>query len=369
MSISRRKFVALVGGGVVLAVGVGTTAFLSTRTPTRALAPWDAAGDYADPRLRALSYALLAPNPHNRQPWLIELNGSDGVTLWRDLERDLPITDPFGRQLTIGMGCFLELMIMAANEEGYQVEETLFPQGDDGPIAVCRFVPNKGTPDPLFAHVMDRRSHKEGFDARDIPSSAAETLSIYGQIVTSGDDRDALRRIAGGAWMTEMSTQDAYMESVDLFRIGKAEINANPDGIDLGGAFMDVLYFTGAWNREIASDMNEPNVVAAAQETNEIITTSPAFVVQKSRSNDRIGQLAAGRTWLRFNLAATGLGLATRPVSQAIQEYPEVQPYFKEIHEQFAEDGETIQMLGLLGFGELTPKTPRWGLETRLIET
>jgi hypothetical protein len=78
MSISRRKMLALVGGGTVLAAGGAGAAFALTRTPTRALAPWDMAGAYPDPRLRALSHALLAPNPHNRQPWMAELVGSDG---------------------------------------------------------------------------------------------------------------------------------------------------------------------------------------------------------------------------------------------------------------------------------------------------
>lgn len=65
---SRRKFLTILGGGVVLAAG-GAAAFMTTRTPTKAIAPWSAAGGYEDPRMQALSYAILAPNPHNRQPW------------------------------------------------------------------------------------------------------------------------------------------------------------------------------------------------------------------------------------------------------------------------------------------------------------
>ncbi|MEM1375917.1 MAG: hypothetical protein AAGG69_00870 [Pseudomonadota bacterium] len=75
MSLSRRKFLGLVGGGVVVAAGAGAATFINTRTPHAALAPWDQAGNYDDARLRALSYALLAPNPHNRQPWEAELVG------------------------------------------------------------------------------------------------------------------------------------------------------------------------------------------------------------------------------------------------------------------------------------------------------
>ncbi|MEM7488111.1 MAG: twin-arginine translocation pathway signal protein, partial [Pseudomonadota bacterium] len=128
--LSRRKTLALIGGGTILAATASAGTFLTTRTPRAALAPWDAAGGYADPRMSALSYALLAPNPHNRQPWEAELTGADGITLWRDPARNLPVTDPFDRQLTIGMGCFLELCRMAAAARGFATETVLFPEGE-----------------------------------------------------------------------------------------------------------------------------------------------------------------------------------------------------------------------------------------------
>lgn len=368
MVLSRRKFVALVGGGAVLAATGGTAAFITTRTPTKALEPWDAAGEYDDPRLRALSYALLAPNPHNRQPWLVQLVGNEGVTIWRDKERDLPVTDPFGRQLTIGMGCFLELMTIAAAQEGFGVETELFPDGEEGPVAVCHFAPGAAQPEPLFAQVFKRRTHKEALENRSVPQDAKQTLARFADIYDEGAQRDALRGISAQAWMTEMTTQDAYMESVDLFRIGKKEINANPDGIDLGGAFMETLYMTGMFNREIAADYHDPNVVAVAEADRDIMVSSPAFAMIKTPTNSRMDQIAAGRAWLRYNLAATELGLKTRPVSQALQEYDAVKPFFDKIHAQFAQDGATIQMLGLLGYGSTTPRTPRWRLETRILD-
>ena len=104
---NRRTVLKVLGGGFILAAG-GAGAFLSTRTPTKALAPWTDAGGYTEPRKRALSYAILAPNPHNRQPWLVDLSSENLVVIWRDKEKNLPETDPFDRQLTIGMGGFLE---------------------------------------------------------------------------------------------------------------------------------------------------------------------------------------------------------------------------------------------------------------------
>ena len=116
MTLSRRKFIALVGGGGVVAAS-GALAWDVTRTPDAALAPWAQAGAPQEARRRSLSYALLAPNPHNRQPWIADLGEADTVTLYADPDRMLPHTDPYARQITIGLGCFLELMRMAAAEE------------------------------------------------------------------------------------------------------------------------------------------------------------------------------------------------------------------------------------------------------------
>ncbi|SHG92715.1 Acg family FMN-binding oxidoreductase [Marivita hallyeonensis] len=365
MTLSRRKTLGLLGGGTLVAATSGFAVFANTRTPTRALAPWDMAGGYGDMRMRALSYALLAPNPHNRQPWEAELIGDDTVAIWRDPARDLPVTDPFARQLTIGMGCFLELMRMAAAEDGVGIEQTLFPQGEDGPVAFCRFVPGAAQPDPLFAHVMERRSHKEAFDGQSVGPDAQAVLAPYAQVF-AGDEATALRTLAEEAWLIEASTQDAWQESVDLLRIGKAEINANPDGIDVGGTQMELLAAAGLFTREAASDLNNPGTRGAVEDTRNAIATAPAMIVQTTPSNTREDQIAAGATWLRLNLAATGAGLAVRPVSQALQEYPEMAEVYAAIHDAYAPGGGTVQMLGLLGYAPRTARTPRWPLETRM---
>ncbi len=116
----RRKFLTSLGGSVVLAIA-GAGAFISARTPTRALSPWSAAGGYDDPGMQALSYATLAPNPHNRQLRGVDLSKPDEVTILRDKTRNLPETDPCDRQWTIGMGCFLEQLAIAASATTHQV--------------------------------------------------------------------------------------------------------------------------------------------------------------------------------------------------------------------------------------------------------
>ena len=53
-----------------------------------------------------------------------------------------------------------------------------------------------------------------------------------------------------------------------------------------------------------------------------------------SEGNDRVTQLQSGRAYVRAQLAATAAGLSMQPLSQALQEYPEVQAQYREIHER-----------------------------------
>ncbi len=149
-------------------------------------APWDAApaSRHPDWRVRAAHWAVLAPNPHNRQPWILDL-AADGSALLRcDLDRRLPATDPLDRQVTIGLGAFAELFRMAAAEEGRAVAIEPFPEGapaprlDARPVARLRLLPGRADRDPLFAHAPRRRSAKEPFDtARPVAREAIAALA------------------------------------------------------------------------------------------------------------------------------------------------------------------------------------------------
>jgi hypothetical protein len=366
MTLSRRKMLALVGGGTILAAAGAATAFLSTRTPHRALAPWSLAGCYGGIRRDALSWALLAPNPHNLQPWLAELAGEDRVILHRDPARDLPHTDPFARQLTIGMGCFIELMEMAAAQAGHGVTLDLFPDGDAGPVAHATFIRGADQRDPLFAAAADRRSCKEPFEDRAVPPADATALAGFADIHTDPQIVETLKALTWRAWQIEMQTPRTWKESVDLLRIGKVEIEANPYGIDLSGPMFDVLGPLGIITRENQLPLDGVGARQTLETYRTMLNATPAHAVIRTSGNSRADQIEAGRRWLRLNLAATARGLSLQPVSQALQEYPEMAQPYADAHSLLAKPGETVQMLGRLGYGPRIAQTPRWPLETKL---
>lgn len=367
MTVSRRAALGILGGGVVLAATAGTAGFALTRTPKKAVEPWDLAGQYDDPRLNALSYALLAPNPHNLQPWLVELVGEDSVRLHHDKSKRLPETDPFDRQIVIGMGCLLEQMIVAATATGYAVELSLFPEGEDGPIAQATFTSGANA-DPLAAKIMERRSCKEPFDDKIIETHKIQALESFATVITESKLVDEIKTLTWDAWKVEAETPRTYRESVDLMRFGKAEINASPDGIDLGGAFFESLILVGQLSREQQLDQNSMSYKQGFSIYQKMLMATPAYVVLTSDGNTREDQIEAGRQWLRLNLKTTELGLALHPVSQCLQEYPEMSEHYAKAHTMFASEGQTVQMLGRLGYGPVIARTPRWPLEAKRLD-
>ncbi|MBO6544557.1 MAG: twin-arginine translocation pathway signal protein [Alphaproteobacteria bacterium] len=381
---TRRGFLRIAGSSaVILAAGSGT--FALTRTPAHALAPWAMAGDtglYTDPRVRALSYAILAPNPHNQQPWLVDLNEPDTVTLYCDLERRLPETDPFDRQILIGLGCFLELARLAAAEDRRLVKLTPFPDDQPGerldhrPIARLKFGPEgSADPDPLFTHVRERRSLKEPFDL-DKPL-AQETLlalqSVVPEALHSGFNLSAalraeLRTLSWQAHLVEVTTHRTNMESVNLMRIGKAEINANPDGIDIGGtALLDGLALVGLLNRAQLADPNSNGFQQGLDLYRALLMSAMGHFWIASDGNSRQSQLLSGAAWLRVNLKATSLGLGIHPLSQALQEYPEMSPLYQSLHKKLPDvTDRRVQMFARVGYGPQTRPSPRWPVETKV---
>ena len=381
---SRRKFMALLGGGVVLAAGgIGTWA--STRDPDGARQPWQTAKALAaetggDPRVFALAHAILAPNPHNRQPWVAELATPGEITLYFDTARRLPETDPYDRQLTIGLGCFVELLSMAAAETGHRTEVTLFPEGepqpllDERPVAHIRLVADSAVPrDPLFAQVFARHTNREAYDtARPVASATLDDIvaaarSVHMAHATGAEQVAALRALSWAAMEIELRTYRTMKESVDLMRIGKAEIEANPDGISLGGPLNEGLDLLGLMDRQAMLDPDSMvfSQGMAAQKVQ--FDTAMAFLWLATPGNARADQIAAGRDYVRMHLAVTEAGLALQPFSQALQEYEEMAGTHQEMRAALGiGDNETLQMFVRLGYGPGIKPAPRWPLDTRI---
>ena len=375
-----RRAILKTGGASALILGAGVTGYAWYPGSSGARAPWSAAGNsLGDPRLDALAYAILAPNPHNRQPWWFELVDDDKIDVYADLDRLLPHTDPFSRQITIGFGCMLELLRQAAAEKGYRTDIEQFPDGEPQPnlngnrIAQVTFSQASAAKDPLFASVLNRRSLKEAFNETPVTRDtlAAVTQAVGGDLrierTINAAKRDRLVDIAWLAWMIEYETDATRGESIDLMRIGNRAVAKNPDGIDMGGLPMGLMNMAGIVTHK---GLNSPSSTAYKMGIDmyrDIIYSARGFVWIISPGNSRKEQLDVGAAWVRLNLAAQSQGLGLHPLSQCLQEFPEMEEPYAQIHTELDAAGGTVQMLGRVGYAKFPQASPRWPLSTRLV--
>jgi hypothetical protein len=98
------------------------------------------------------------------------------------------------------------------------------------------------------------------------------------------------------------------------------------------------------------------------------MATGMAYTWIVTDGNARNDQLAAGRVYVRMHLEAARQGLGFHPISQSLQEFPEMKTSFEEMHVQLnARPGQRVQMLVRLGYGASGSQTPRWPLDSRIV--
>ncbi len=377
-----RRAILMSGSAAALVTGLGGCDVAVD--VSKATEPWVRAGEsFGDPRLDALAYGILAPNPHNRQPWQFDLVDDDKIDVYCDLERRLPHTDPYDRQITIGFGCMLELVSQAAAEKGYTAAITGFPDGAPQPrlngnrIAQITFARDTDAQrDPLFASVRERRSNKDPFDTERSPTPAIVDQVVNAKrtdlTVEGTTDRGRIKTFVDMAWkgfVIEMETDVTRRESVDLMRIGNKAVVENPDGIDMSGTAMTLMKSVGIVSHESLDTPGSTAYNSGLEMYHPIIHSAQGFVWITAPENTRASQLKAGYDWVRMNLAAQKINLSIHPLSQVLQEYSEMADLYRQIHDELGVPDGVVHMFGRVGYGKTLKPSPRWPLEAKLINT
>jgi hypothetical protein len=381
--MDRRNFIRLSGGGVVFAASAVALGGCSRQLPAAAIAPWGGPGEEPDLRRWILAHALLAPHSHNLQSWVADLRSPGEIVLGCDPTRLLPETDPFGRQIMMSHGTFLELLDLAARERGHRAEITLFPEGaygpeaiDARPVARVRLVPDAAVQrDPLFAQIRQRRTNRSAYELqRPVPAEAWQAMAAAAapQGLRFGfvglDQPEALARhraIASEAWRIELLTPRAMLETFKVLRVGAREIEQHRDGISITDPMLVALDRLGLFERSQAPGPEDMATTSQLKDFAGKIASTPAFLWLVSEGNDRATQVNAGRAYARVQLAATAQGVAMQPLQQALQEYAEQAGPYAQIHAelQAPRPTHTVQMWARVGFAPAVQPAPRRGLD------
>ena len=388
--MDRRRFIRLAGGGVAGAACVAALPGCSTDFPAEAVQPWQGSSQQADLRRWALAYAILAPNSHNRQPWIADLREPDAISLHVDPERMLPMTDPWFRQIVVSQGTFIESLVIALRERGIDPQVSLFPQGefkprevDARPVArVAWSAGASGAPkDALFAQLLRRHTAKIDYDtSRLVPASVLDDLkaSVVDPDVHFGGSVETariepMRALCWESARVELLTPRTVMESVRLTRVGPAEIAQYRDGISINGWVPRIAAAVGAFDRSKPPVEGSTAYRQMMERFEGHSRTAMGFVWlstpttrHAAAGTTRSAEVNAGRAYMRLQLKASELGLQVHPMSQAPQEFPEMRPHYDKLHQMLlgkAATEDTVQMFCRIGYCATQQHTPRRALD------
>jgi hypothetical protein len=326
--ISRRAFLQL--GGVTLAAVVGGGVFravdqgIFSAGQGLAYEPWANWRNAATPSERIVAAGILASNPHNSQPWVFQIAAS-GVDLFADPTRQIGVVDPFRREMTIGLGCALENMILAAEAEGFTATLQLLPNpADETHAAHLELTPDIQQASELYNAIPSRHTNRGPYDTtRPI---AAETLEAMRRLVTDeqvrlfwfADEvaRASFSQVAVAAAEALVADEQQSLDSHAWWRQDWTEVQAHADGITLDAQGLDP--FITAMAKLLPDGSRQQNDQIFVQNVREVILpTAAAFGILAVEDDLNDAQrLECGRLWQRIHLWGTTRGLAFQPLNQ-----------------------------------------------------
>jgi len=153
MTINRRHFIKVSAEGMILLGGLSLTQACSgfKRSDLESLKDQQQTikGLEKD-SMEILSLASLAPSGHNTQPWTVKVVEPNHWMIGSDKRRWLPAVDPENREMLLGIGAFIENMVLAAGTFGYSVDLKIIAKNrTDSDIADIRLKKDKAQEFPL----------------------------------------------------------------------------------------------------------------------------------------------------------------------------------------------------------------------------
>jgi len=393
MNEDRRNFIKIssTAAGVVLVPGIFTGCFTKSEKMQKEVSAWDGHKyDEKDIRIIVLSYAILAPNPHNKQPWLIQLKDESNFDLYVDTNRTLPHTDPPFRQLHIGQGTFLENLNLAALNFGYKAIINYFPQGqysnsviENKPVASIELIQDKSiTKDPLFDQILVRQSNKRTYDNEKAPLKQLKILQskikeelengFSLNITSKTEHMEKLRDIMVNSMKIESNNHDRDMETIKMFRFSKEEVNKYKDGFGLAQSGVTGIKKFLIENLFLSRNSAEKDPLSFGKEaismTQNQVDSTTTFGWLTTTNNNRLDQVKIGRVYERINLLANSLGLEIHPMSQVLQEYSDMNGLQKEFLNYLkVPKKHTVQMFFRIGTAAKVEHSPRRDIKDLLI--
>ncbi len=342
--------------------------------PPKYWEPWQKtySQKFDDPRIRLIAHGILSANGHNMQPWKIRLDKDDPMVfyLYADSDRLTNEVDPFARQMMVTQGAFLEYVNIAGDELGYQTAVELFPEGGYNEQKlpesmktkpVAKIMLTKGNPqnNPLYDSMFLPDTNRAAYQSTKLTSEQINQLETINadanmsiKIFQDEENVDKLGSYAMKGATIEADVNRVMQESQTIFRANEYQKNKYCYGFSVEGQGTSgimrhliqglVTLFPSMNSGKAASDR-------FIRSTRTSVDNTPAYAMIITADNSRTSQVKSGMLYSRLTLTAHRLGFVMQPLSQVLEEYPEMKEPYSSIHRDYAAGGGAIQMLVRLG--------------------
>jgi nitroreductase len=264
----------------------------------------------------ALAVAVRAPSIHNTQPWRWRLD-AEGLALLADRTRQLRVADHDGHSLLISCGAALTLTELALRGQGWQVETERLPDpGDHDLLARMRPVGRQEPDDDVLAQLdaaVRRRSDRRPFGSRRVSADTVEALR------TASSDADAYvdfpnredQRIdlaVAVSWADRVERNDEAYEAEMSAWLRDPGVHATADGVPLEA----VPHVSTVPLRDFEVGMTGRQLIERD------VDERPLIAVVFTDGDTAANHLYSGEAMMRLMLQAELSGIATCPLSQAV---------------------------------------------------
>lgn len=269
--------------------------------------------------MELVRYATLAANGHNSQPWHFGVR-QKGVTILPDLTRRTPVVDPDDHHLFVSLGCAAENFLIASQARGLP-GTMAFEESGGGQIHID-LAGGPATEGSLFDAIPARQSTRSVYDGR---AASVGDLNELAKAAAANDvdvklytDRAEMERvlefvIAGNSAQIEDPT---FVEELrDSIRFNAPAALETGDGLYtacsgnptmpgwLGQAMFGFFFTKDAENEKYAAQ----------------VRSSAGIAVFSGRQESRANWVQVGRSFQRFALKATALGIRHAHINQPVE--------------------------------------------------
>ncbi|MCE3555673.1 NAD(P)H nitroreductase [Pseudonocardia sp. RS11V-5] len=269
---------------------------------------------------RAVALALRAPSVHNTQPWRWRVRRTE-VELHADPTRHLVDTDPGRRDLLISCGAALHHLRVAVAGLGAAVDVEYLPDPENEQhLATVRLV--DGRPDPsaaaLFGQLERRHSDRRPYSAQAVPAGRLAALvsraARHGVLALPVIDPTVLHRVNEVLRSAAREQRRVPGCLAELLLWTHRYANAH-DGVPRGA----VPTRTGLWDQPHLQRFPAGTLAPCRGSGTSGGTDGGTLLLLATPRDDAAARLAAGEALSAVLLAATRAGLATAPLSQAVE--------------------------------------------------